>query len=302
MRIDRMSTPTNSLALAEILDHLERQPNEKPPRLPSGPSKLKALTLKQASFLSQESEEVLLQEGELGNLTFFIRVPAAAVVRLFNERTGETGEPPLMRTPNVLALDRQAFTEFRAWGGRAHVGTARLGAGLNEDGDQFRLMSPSDCEPRIAHTRETSRIPRWTHWKVAHRDGTSLEVDAHTAFVFRSDVTRHFNLDLKPYGQYDSENESGEVERHENFKSNLLQYANQAAYLFWGRSVDERDTSTYPDTERIVEWLRGMDEDLSESLAKSIAAIIRPDFAPSTRVSRQPKELRDPPRRKKTSR
>lgn len=289
----------NFSALERLLKDVDRQSDQTPANGPPQPPKFKMLTLKEASFLSQEREDALLHEGELGTLTFFVRVPAGATIHLYNERTAETAEPPLMRIPHLLFLDSSACTELITWK-RAEIGRASLGASLltTTHGDQLRLKKPADYGTSAPQAEDDTRfvLRKWTHWNITLANGAPLEVEMDAVRVFEAAIEHRFELNLEPRVDFNSAAVSG---GQENYKSDLLQYANQAAHLHWGRNVKEDDTSTYPDTDEIVKWLRIRHEGLTESLARSIASIIRPDFAPSTRVSKEPKELRDPPRKRK---
>lgn len=264
-----------------------------PPRIP------RMLTIEEACFLSQESREALLRKGELGSLTFFVRVPAGAKVRLYNERNCQRGDPPLMQIPQILCLDKEACTQMLTWG-RAQIGQVTLGASLSMSarGDHFRVLRPEDAEAPAGEVRDVRHFPlaRWTHWKVEGQAGAQVEVEASSLRVFQSDIEELFDLRVKPRRELSATAGSGE---QENYKSSLLQFANQAAWLFWGRTVDKDETSTWPAVEDIVRWLRTRDETVSESLAKSIAAAIRPDFAPRARVSKELKDVRDPPKKRR---
>lgn len=308
-------------APSEPLQELELQRKPNPSSSAKHSPALRILTLKEACFLSQEREQSLLREGELGRLTFFIRVPAGAAIRLHNERTGETGVPPLMRIPNVLTLDMQAYAELTAWDGRAHVWRAPLGGslGLDKDTIEFRLLRPQDFNPvpddvvtreNAAAAQETESsgsgsgaggtthlrfsLPQWTHWKVE----SPFAVRTDDLFVFESDIRRRFDLDVLPRGTYEVIGADGKPQQRKNYQSSQLQYLNRAASIFWGPDADTDDEEPYPDTNEIVEWLCRFGG-FSESLARAAASIIRPDHVPSTRVSKEAGTVRDPAKKKK---
>lgn len=263
-----------------------------------GDNKLKILTLPEASFLSQQSEEALLREGELGALIFFIRAPAGATVRLYNERTAESAEPPLMRIPNVFALDKQACRDLVTWR-RTQIDRTTQAALLNQSsyGDEFRHLDLADFEHRSPRVEDSRHYPlaRWTHWMIRAPGGIPVDIDISEVRVFELNIKTRFDLVPEPRRPVTAPGESGD---RGNYKSSLLQHAIRAAELFWGPRVQEGEPSTYPDTAVVIRWLQNQDPSLSLSLAKNIASVIRPDFAPKVRVSREPPEDRDPPRKR----
>lgn len=298
-----MSTPIDFAAIEQILSKRPKPDAEKHAYGPSPTPKLKILTLEEASFLAQATEQRLLDEGELGALTFFVLVPGGARIQLYNERTAETGDPPLMRVPNILALARNACTELRTWK-RTHVSTAALGASFSATsrGDHFRQLTPGDCESDSSRADQGPRFQprRWTHWKVTLPSGAPLEVDLDSVRVFEAAIKQQYGLTLLPRGTYEAVDPLGRPEQRDNYKSDLLQYLNQAARIFWGPDRDSDDIAPYPQTAEIVKWLRAQDERFSASLAEAAASIIRPNHVPSTRLSREAKVVRDPQRKRKS--
>lgn len=297
-----MSTPIDFSAIEQILNKLPKPDAGKQAYGPSPIPKLKILTLAEASFLSQASEQRLLHEGELGALTFFVLVPGGAMVQRYNERTAETGDPPSMQRPNILALDRDACTELRTWR-RTYVSKVALGASFSPTtrGDHFRQLTPGDCESDASGADQGLRLQlrRWTHWKVTLPTGAPLEVDLDSVRIFEAAIKRRFELTLLPRGTYEAVDPLGRREQRENYKSDLLQYLNQAARIFWGPDRDSDDIAPYPQTAEIVEWLRAQDERFSPSLAEAAASIIRPNHVPSTRLSKEAQVVRDPQRKRK---
>lgn len=298
-----MSKAIDFAAIEQLLNKFPKPDAEEQGYGPSPILKLKILTLAEASFLSQASEQRLLHDGELGALTFFVLVPGGARVQLYNERTAEHGDPPLMRVPNILALDRDACTALRTWR-RTHVSKAALGASFSATtrGDHLRQLTPGDCESDASGGDDGLRfqLRRWTHWKVTLPSGAPLEVDLDSVRVFEAAIKQRYGLNLLPRGTYEAVDPLGRREQRDNYKSDLLQYLNQAARIFWGPDRDTDDIAPYPQTAEIVKWLRAQDERFSASLAEAAASIIRPNHVPSTRLSKEAKVVRDPQRKRRS--
>lgn len=198
---------------------------------------LRILNLEQACLLSQEPKDSLLREGELGALTFFIRVPSGAEVRLYNQRTNAVGEPSLMCIPNVLALDEQAYAEFRVWNGQAHVSLCPRGGNLYMDQGrlQFELLSPqgrlpvgrldakdtSDADDKHYQRRPP---PQWTHWRVTFQNNP-VKVTPDDIFILDLDIKRRFGQNLLPSGSPTPSASSAELSKddfkHEDYAGQL---------------------------------------------------------------------------------
>jgi hypothetical protein len=165
-----------------------------------GPSatKYRFLTLAEASFLSQQPLETLVAEGESGSLTLFVRPPAGAAFRLYNERTGETADPASMRTPNILVLPPAACRELISWK-QAQVRQASLAASLGTSvhGDHFRWLKPNDCHPTLSPGNHGGRfVPdQWTHWSITLPSGAPLDIEMSDLRVLKTEVERRFGLE-----------------------------------------------------------------------------------------------------------
>lgn len=283
--------------------HLNESQRQSSASTPGPVRRLALLDLEEASYLTRRSKKDLLIEGEAGELTFYFRPPPGYQIRLVDQRAGVSDEVPPW-VPNIIALTGPSVASLREWGKTA-VTTAIKGASVtpNQAEDLVRLLYAKDAN---VYQDWKLRAPIWASWDLKDASGGPISVAQDDLRLAKAEVELRFGLRVLP--------RSGPGDRGDqamNYRSTFLQYVNQAAMVLWGAdSVDLEDSSTWPTTEEIGDWIRRRAEwddseeflrDLKPYLATSIAAIIRPDGLSRSRFSAEPLHERDPrrPRRAK---
>ena len=232
-------------------------------------------SLKEAAALAKSEPSEFLRAGARDQLTLLVGVPNGVSLRLVDAQRKEAGvgEPALMRIPNVLTLSRE-LCQALLINGSAIASHFPLGFAFDVKLG-FRRLAPADCDANVVEGQWTSDRPLWrqprTHWNAwCIHDGKTagkMAITVEQLLVMNTDIDRLFGVDpAKP----------GNV--NELYKSDLLQYMNQAAWRFWGNSkVVTNDSTTHPTNEEVAAWLN--EKGMGQVMASKAASILRPAFA-----------------------
>lgn len=253
----------------------------------------------------------LLELGVAGELELLVSVPQQYKFQLGTRASEAVGEPVPLRVPNLLRLEREHCFGLGIHG-KASIDYSTVGYLVTPERGWDRLVPfasddkwYSDAGHRLlatgpqqsnSHSEVTSQTAShldrhswkkdsrqmWTIWIARDDKGTALQVQIQDVRVRSSELRKFLAIKAIPQGDVD-----------EYWRSDFLAYMNQAAMKFWGhKSVVKRDKTTHPDTEAIQEFF--VQRDMSKSLAKHAAALIRPDFAATGRrpdaIAMQPQQ------------
>lgn len=220
------------------------------------------------------SQDDLFRAGGNAELELLVVVPEGMPLRLGGKMlfdgTTFIGEPALMRVPNLLMLSPNQCWSISLHG-KTTLDSSPKGYNYGPDGI-LRVLQPSECDVEyLIQNSLPYRDSQKQHWKnwVVHDDHSpsQFEVTPEMIRVTGNQIEEFLQIDLSHSGNIGDE-----------FKSNKLQYLNQAARRFWGaKDVIKEDPLTHPKTKKIVDWL--CSKGFTRSLAESAASIIRPEFA-----------------------
>lgn len=219
------------------------------------------------------SAKELLHYGARGSIELLVGVPPRTILHLLDgaSSTRVTGIPAPMRTPNILVL-RPEHCLLLELSGKADISDVPLGYSYSGD-NQFRTCHPSNSDENLPVNGEIDiswkhPLKRWTAWSIQSEEPDShIEVNLERVLVASIEIDRIFNINSASPGNV-----------KEWYKSDNLQYMNQAAYIFWGNiKIVKEDKLTHPKKEDVVQWF--IDKEFSPSLAEKAASLIRPEFA-----------------------
>lgn len=231
-------------------------------------------SLNEAAKRTQCESSDILHAGALGAMTLLIGVPDGAQLRLINEHRLEqdSASPDLMCTPNLLILRKHHCLSLQL-SGVALVDNFQMGYFFSPQVGVQKL-DPKVCGSKFNMIDEEVN----SSWTLKHRplnawsffsDGAPSEMKISTDHVLISneEIDRQFGIDPSKPGNV-----------NEYYKSDFLQFMNQAAFFFWGNpKIMKEDKTTYPETTVIVNWF--IKKGFSKRLAENAASILRPDFA-----------------------
>lgn len=213
----------------------------------------------------------LLRAGANGALQLLVGVPDGTGFRLMEEQHPERARGAPKCTPNILAL-RISHCHSLYLTGKALIRDSNMGYEFSPN-SEFSKYYPSTCDadlPIIGVAEISWKDPRkrWTAWVVYNGEYESFfEVLSTNVLVASIEIDRFFEIKSSAPGNVD-----------QYFKSDMLQYMNQAARIYWGHAnVIKEDKTTHPKTTDIVDWFK--DRGFSKSLAEKAASILRPEFA-----------------------
>lgn len=220
------------------------------------------------------SENALLDLGAHNRIELICGIPETKALRLLKSTsTGERilGSPFL--TPDFLKLRPEHCFRLNI-SGYALVSDSEVGYRFSEGHPPLKLH-PTDSDERLPFDAEKRKTIHWNDprraWRVwtFDKDGLPdpLPVTKETVFVSQAELSDY--LRRPEEGFFDVKNE---------YNSDFLQFMKQAAAKFWGHpTIVKLDSSTHPKTKDIEDWFIG--KEMSKSLAKHAASLIRPDFA-----------------------
>jgi hypothetical protein len=226
--------------------------------------------LDQAAKKANCTVDDLLRMGAGGDLQLLVGI-SDEIFLCLQDRHGGIGTPGHMKTPNLLQLTAPTCMSLSV-SGRGLLAASPIGYRRKPNG-QLTQLSPSDCDADLPLVDSKSvgwKDPRrrWISWAIHPQSKVSeLAVEVGAVWVSSTALEQTLSRKLNPQGI------EGEF-----FKSDALQYLNQAARRFWGNvNIVQQDKTTHPKAEQIVEWLVEMG--LPRRQAVIGASIIRPEFA-----------------------
>ncbi|WP_285412884.1 hypothetical protein [Variovorax sp. efr-133-TYG-130] len=220
------------------------------------------------------TENALLDLGAHNRIELIFGIPETKTLRLLESTTsGERNLGLPLLTPDFLKLRPEHCFKLNI-SGTALVSDSEVGYRFSEGRPTLRLH-PTDSDERlpfdIEKRKEISwKDPRraWQAWAF-DKDGSPdpLTVTKETVFVSHAEISDYLRRPAE--GFFDVKNE---------FNSDFLQYMKQAAVIFWGHAkVVKAKPETHPKTQDIEDWF--VEKEMSRTLAKAAASLIRPSFA-----------------------
>lgn len=220
------------------------------------------------------SENAILDLGAHNRMELICGIPETKTLRLLeNTSTGERNLGVPFLTPDFLKLRPEHCFKLNT-SGSALVKDSDVGYRLSEGRAPLKLH-PSDSDERLPFDAEKRKEISWKDprraWKAwtFDKDGSPnpLTVTKETVFVSQAEISDY--LRRPEEGFFDVKNE---------FNSDFLQYMKQAAGMFWGHAkVVKAKPETHPKTQDIEDWF--VEKEMSKTLAKAAASLIRPSFA-----------------------